>query len=85
MAVADGMGGHRAGEVASSITVSYLSKQFNETFYGLTKDEAKDKEWLEVGDCSKYLAKIIYTLHIGGSISPILSATSKVLEDFAKN
>ena len=40
MAVADGMGGHRAGEVASSITVSYLSRQFNETFYGLTKDEA---------------------------------------------
>lgn len=48
-------------------------------------DEAKDKEWLEIGDCSEYLAKIIYTFHIGGSVSPILSATSKVLEDFAKN
>ena len=40
MAVADGMGGHRAGEVASSIAITYLSKHFNETFYGLTKDEA---------------------------------------------
>ena len=40
MAVADGMGGHRAGEVASSLTISYLRKQFNETFYELSKDEA---------------------------------------------
>ena len=42
MAVADGMGGHRAGEVASSIAITYLSKHFNETFYGLTKEQAID-------------------------------------------
>ncbi|MBR3661392.1 MAG: Stp1/IreP family PP2C-type Ser/Thr phosphatase [Bacilli bacterium] len=42
LAVADGMGGHRAGEVASSIAITYLSKQFNETFYGLNKDKAVD-------------------------------------------
>lgn len=48
-------------------------------------DEAKEKEWLSIADCSEYLAKIIYTFHIGGSVSPILTATSKVLEDFAKN
>ena len=47
-------------------------------------DEAKNKKWLYIADCSEYLAKIIYTFHIGGSVSPILSATSKVLEDFAK-
>ena len=29
--VADGMGGHRKGEVASSIVVSHLGKRFNET------------------------------------------------------
>ena len=40
MAVADGMGGHRAGEVASSIAISYLSKQFMETFYDLSKEDA---------------------------------------------
>ena len=40
MAVADGMGGHRAGEVASSIAISYLSKQFTNTFYDLPKDDA---------------------------------------------
>ena len=40
MAVADGMGGHRAGEVASSIAITYLSRRFNETFYNLTKSEA---------------------------------------------
>lgn len=47
-------------------------------------DEAKSRPWLTVVDCSEYLAKIIYTFHIGGSVSPILTATSKVLEDFAK-
>ncbi len=28
MAVADGMGGHRAGEIASSIAIEYLSSAF---------------------------------------------------------
>jgi protein phosphatase len=40
LAVADGMGGHRAGEVASSIAITYLSKHFNETFYNLSKEDA---------------------------------------------
>ena len=35
MAVADGMGGHSAGEVASSIAISYLSKKFSEDGYGM--------------------------------------------------
>lgn len=47
-------------------------------------NEAKEKEWLVVADCSEYIAKIIYTYHTGSSVSPILTATSKVLEDFAK-
>ena len=47
-------------------------------------DKAKEREWLVVADCSEYVAKIIYNYHIGGSVSPILSSTSKVLEDFAK-
>ena len=47
-------------------------------------DEAKTREWFEIADCSEYMAKIIYTFHIGGSVSPILTATSKVLEDFSK-
>ena len=40
MAVADGMGGHSAGEVASSIATSYLKKSFKENFNNLNKDEA---------------------------------------------
>lgn len=40
MAVADGMGGHSAGEVASSITISHLGKHFNETFFNMTKEDA---------------------------------------------
>ncbi len=40
LAVADGMGGHRAGEVASTIAISYLSKQFGENFHNLNKNEA---------------------------------------------
>ena len=40
LAVADGMGGHRAGEVASSLAITYLANHFQETFYNLTKEEA---------------------------------------------
>lgn len=45
MAVADGMGGHRAGEVASSITISYLSKSFKDTFFNMKKEDAIN--WLK--------------------------------------
>lgn len=37
LAVADGMGGHSAGEIASSIAISYLGKSFNETFEKMDK------------------------------------------------
>ncbi len=40
LAVADGMGGHRAGEVASSIAINYLAHHFQESFYNLSKDDA---------------------------------------------
>lgn len=40
MAVADGMGGHKAGEVASSIAISYLAKRFNDSFFKLNKADA---------------------------------------------
>ena len=40
MAVADGMGGHSAGEIASSITISHISKCFNESFCNMEKSKA---------------------------------------------
>ena len=40
MAIADGMGGHSAGEVASSIAIGYLGKHFKETFINLSKVDA---------------------------------------------
>ncbi len=44
MAVADGMGGHSAGEIASSIAINHLSKMFNENFLDLEKVQAVN--WL---------------------------------------
>ena len=40
MAIADGMGGHSAGEVASSIAISYLGKHFKESFRNMSKLDA---------------------------------------------
>lgn len=40
MAIADGMGGHSAGEVASSIAIGYLGKYFKETFRNMGKVDA---------------------------------------------
>ena len=40
MAIADGMGGHSAGEVASSIAINYLGKHFEESFKKMSKVEA---------------------------------------------
>ncbi len=40
MAIADGMGGHSAGEVASSIAIGYLGKHFKDTFLNMSKVDA---------------------------------------------
>lgn len=40
MAIADGMGGHSAGEVASSIAINYLGKHFIDTFKNMSKVDA---------------------------------------------
>ncbi len=40
MAIADGMGGHSAGEVASSIAITHLAKNFNENFHNMSKMDA---------------------------------------------
>ena len=44
LAVADGMGGHSAGEVASSIAIKHLSKMFTDNFLSLEKVQAVN--WL---------------------------------------
>ena len=40
MAVADGMGGHSCGEVASSIVITNLAHHFQEDFYKMSKEDA---------------------------------------------
>jgi len=44
--VADGMGGHRAGDVASEMALNHLQKQWEETATIQTADEAE--QWLKV-------------------------------------
>ena len=44
LAIADGMGGHKAGEVASSITIDHITKSFYKLEKMGTKDDAID--WL---------------------------------------
>ncbi|MBQ6134941.1 MAG: Stp1/IreP family PP2C-type Ser/Thr phosphatase [Bacilli bacterium] len=40
LAIADGMGGHSAGEVASSIAIGHLGKHFKESFHTMRKLDA---------------------------------------------
>ena len=40
MAIADGMGGHSAGEVASSIAIQFLDSHFKKTFHEMSKVDA---------------------------------------------
>ena len=40
MAVADGMGGHKGGEIASSIAITHIGKRFTDSSRVGTKDEA---------------------------------------------
>lgn len=56
MAVADGMGGHSAGEVASSIAISNLSKRFTDTFFKLDKTAAAC--WIR--DVAKEINSLIF-------------------------
>ena len=41
--------------------------------------EVEEKDWLRVGDCSKYVAKLIDTLNKHESISPLLDSKEKIL------
>ena len=56
MAIADGMGGHSAGEVASSIAISYLGKHFNETFKNMSKVDSVN--WIR--DCVNEINTLIF-------------------------
>lgn len=45
MAVADGMGGHKAGEVASSIAITHLQEEFSKI--SSFKDKTEAKNWIK--------------------------------------
>ena len=45
LAVADGMGGHSCGEIASSIAIKHISDRFNGVFFKMSKTDAV--EWIK--------------------------------------
>ena len=47
-------------------------------------EEALGRPWIVQCDCSEYVAKIIHTFYIGGSVAPILDAKSPKLKAFAE-
>ena len=56
LAVADGMGGHRGGEIASSIAISHVGKRFTEVGSIGTKEDAV--RW--ISDCASEANALIY-------------------------
>jgi len=79
MIVADGMGGHRSGEVASSIVVSHIGKKFSKLESLGTKEEAK--EWLSnvVSESNVLIYK--YTLENPESMGMGTTVVISVLTD----
>lgn len=57
LAVADGMGGHRGGEIASSIAINIIARRFSEVSSVGTKEEAI--EWIKkiVNECNTSIYK----------------------------
>ncbi len=56
LAIADGMGGHSAGEVASSIAIGYLGRHFKESFINMSKIDAVN--WIR--DSVDQINKLIF-------------------------
>ena len=74
-------------EGIKSFTEAYEKKVFDKLYstnLSYVREDVKALEWYHEVDCSKFIAKIIDTLHIGESIGPLQNGKKEMISKIHK-